>query len=401
MEKAALEIVLSESTPTGTPGQPSSPGQSGADVRSVAEEVGKLRELLDRRFGHGGGSGIADDGLATAAASGLGQLFAEVGSAARRAGFPNVGSVIQQGGKLFGSDPIVQATRTTAADAAGLESVELAGPGAAVGALGAAAGPLALAEGISRLAAGTINTAANSIKAAGEAAQRLAGNDGLGALLGASEHVASGLEEIPIAGRVWAAEIRAVTGTITTFRDTVEAFVQRGRQLAPFSSELTQAGVTAEIRSLMDDIRESQEIGPDIAKLTDAQSRLQHEVRELILPIRKAIVETLVPVVEKMASRLEENRPTLFAIGETVKTTAEAVVSFFALGPQAAKGIMDQLPERMAKAIVAAIKGGDDPAAAIDAAIQDLLKQEGTVFGPVFDPVKAAGQQGLNVPLFG
>jgi hypothetical protein len=119
------------------------------------------------------------------------------------------------------------------------------------------------------------------------------------------------------------------------------------------------------------------------------------------VPLKKSVVEVLVPIVEKMADELKNSRGQIAAIIELVKTIVQATTMFFALGPQAAKGVLDTLPKRLAQAIVGALKGdGDDVEGMIDAAINDLLKQEGAAVGVPDDPVKKAAQQALDIPLF-
>ena len=404
MPDASLNIVLTESggAPVGF-----GPGVVGAvpggvpATDALSAEVAKLRELLDRQRGQTGQALDVGHGPGT---GGIFSWFEELGRLAAQSGMPNIGAAIRQTGKLFGTGrptiPVVQATPSTEQAMAGLpEATQALESPTMAGLLGASAGPLLLAEGISRMQAQAINTASAGIREAGEAARRLAGNDGLGMLLGASEGAAKGLEQIPIVGQVYAAELRAVTGVVTTFRDVVQSFVDRGRALAPYSGELLQAGVTADIRELMADIKEASVLGPDMARLTDAQSRAWNEVREILLPIKKIIVENLADWMERVAKTLEDNRAGALAGFETSRLMLDVLSKFagndFGGGIQAILDLRKNI-EKAIDEILRKQKADEDP---IERQLADLAAQQGVALGGPADPVKIAGQQPLNIPL--
>lgn len=401
MERAELNITLTDTPPSpGTGG--TAPGTGGD---AVLAEMGKIRELLERK-GSGGAFGEAGVAGGSATGGGIGSFFEELGALAQRSGLPALGGVVRQTAKLFGPGkatiPVATTTEATAAEAAGLPEVAAAGGGGAAGMLGAAAGPLMLAEAVSRVVAGAFNTASAAIREVADVAQHLASNDALGGLLGAAEGAAKGLEQIPIVGQVYAAEIRLVTTAISSFRDTVNAFVERGRQLAPYSADLTSAGVTADVREMISDIREANTIGPDLARLTDAQSRAWAEAREIILPIKKMIVENLTEWMELIARKLEENRAGALATIEMTRQLLDILLKFASMDVQGGVQGLKDLPEKIRKAIEDALKPKDELNELFDQQLKDIAAGIGAAAnapGPRFDPIKAAGQQGLGLPL--
>lgn len=91
----------------------------------------------------------------------------------------------------------------------------------------------------------------------------------------------------------------SIVGTVAEkMSDTVAMFVQRGAELSRYSGPLSEARAISQARNIQADIREAQDLGPSLANLTDAQDRASVELRELMLPIKKVIVEWLVDFME-------------------------------------------------------------------------------------------------------
>src|SRR5262249_40365640 len=131
---------------------------------------------------------------------------------------------------------------------------------------------------------------------------QLAGNDGLGVVTTAADAVADTLEQIPIAGQVYAAEIRAATAVVRAYTQTVDAFVKRGQELRGCSGALAGANAQAEVARMRADIREADRTGESLARLTTAQSRLETLLRDLLLPIKQAVTERLAGITEKLTA---------------------------------------------------------------------------------------------------
>ena len=85
-----------------------------------------------------------------------------------------------------------------------------------------------------------------------------------------------------------------------SFAEVVQAFVDRGKELQNYNGELAQAGAMADVRSLMGDIREARELGPELARLTDEQSKLWDELRRDFEPVKRCILEWLVAGVQEV-----------------------------------------------------------------------------------------------------
>ncbi len=201
----------------------------------------------------------------------------------------------------------------SARQAAGL--IAPAGPPAATGAAAPATGgagtaaavgaAVVVAQAVASQIAGAYRSVGESAKAASESLTRLARNDNLDGLTVAVERTGQALGKIPIVGQVLEAQLGAVATVVRSFSDTVEGFVARGRELASYSPELSAAGARAEVTSTMSDLREASELGDGLSRLTDAQTDFNTELRELLLPIKKALIEILVPIVEKATDAVE------------------------------------------------------------------------------------------------
>ena len=136
--------------------------------------------------------------------------------------------------------------------------------------------------------------------------------------------------------------------------DLTQSFTERGKALAEFSPELAGASAGADIRSMMADMRKAQELGPSIARMIDAQSEASDELRELLLPIKKAIVEDLATILKEVNEKIKEYKPILAAISELIATIIDFQIKFHTLQWPAAietlKGVPDRIKAAMKKA---------------------------------------------------
>jgi len=115
--------------------------------------------------------------------------------------------------------------------------------------------------------------------------------------------------------------LKAATAIVGEFYKVVTAFVERGKQLQGYSADLSMANARASITSTLADIREAQELGPALARLTDAKTDFDLALRELLLPIKKAVVEIMVPILQTMTHMVEnvsDQMKLLADIGEIV-----------------------------------------------------------------------------------
>ncbi len=96
-----------------------------------------------------------------------------------------------------------------------------------------------------------------------------------------------------------------------TFSGLVDAFVERGRQISGFSGETASSFATSDVRQMMADIKEAQNLGANFARLNDAQTDLSIMLRDFLLPIKDAIIGRLANVLEKIERWAERNQDTL------------------------------------------------------------------------------------------
>lgn len=235
-------------------------------------------------------------------------------------------SGVSGGGGGGGGGPVAGAA---GAAGEGEGAAAAAGEGAAMAGLGelaAVAGPaaialLALKVGSDRVA-GAYDTMRRHVESAGQQMQRLAGNDYLGMFQASTEQAAQTVEQIPILGKIYASEIRFATAAVRAYTDTVNAFVKRGQELQGLNASLAAANAQADVRRLMSDIHEAERTGESIGRLIDAQSQIESDFREIMLPLKELIAEVLASVTEGVAettSLLKEVKPLLQISADAAK----------------------------------------------------------------------------------
>lgn len=203
--------------------------------------------------------------------------------------------------------------------------------GGALGDLGAAAelGPAAIIpvalDVAGKQLASQFDRIGADAKQLGDVFVSLGQNNNLAGLTKAADMAAEGLGKIPIVGQVLESGIKAVTSTFTAANAVVESFVERGRELAGYSAELAGADARAEVKSLLEDIKEANDLGPDLARMTDLQSELSAELREALLPLKKFAIEVLNKVMELLIEWLPYVRGAFDALIVATEQSAESI----------------------------------------------------------------------------
>lgn len=106
----------------------------------------------------------------------------------------------------------------------------------------------------------------------------------------------------------------------------VESFIQRGKELSVYSGPLSMANSMASVKSTMADIREAREMGPGTARLTTASNDIWIEIRDLLLPLKKVVVENLADIVSGISALIElANKMGLGKVLEAQIKTTEAI----------------------------------------------------------------------------
>jgi hypothetical protein len=207
------------------------------------------------------------------------------------------------------------------------------------------------------------------------------------------------LEKIPIAGQIYGAYLRTAGAIVESFTGVVEGFVQRGEVLSRYSGAVAGARAGADVRSTLGDIREAQLLGADTGRLTTGWSEIQDLIREILLPLKGAVLKRLADVVETGADFLEKIAP-LLEIG------MEAHVKLFDLACGLQLDVLLEWVSRMAttlEKIFGRMPKQDKP---ID---NHLLMEFYSAMDPgqlpglgraAADPQRADMQQRLNAPVF-
>lgn len=206
-----------------------------------------------------------------------------------------------------------------AAGAAGGEAGAAAAGMEAMGGLAAAAGPIGAALVIADIAADQMakgfDSTREKIEHFGKQVGLAAGNDYLGMFKAGLDAVHHPLADIPIVGKVFESQMQAAIAPIKAFTGVVEAFNHRASELAGFSPDIAMAQARGNIQSVMDDFQEAQSLGPALASMMDSENAIQHDLREMLLPIKQFILEHLASFLKLVADGFGELR----AIGEAVK----------------------------------------------------------------------------------
>lgn len=126
-----------------------------------------------------------------------------------------------------------------------------------------------------------------------------------------AEAAGAGLASVAAVAAPVAVAFVAVGASIALTKAAIEKFTQRAHELSGFSADLMQAEVNKSVQSLYDDIKEANTLGPDLARMLDAETSISHEWRQIILPFKKVIVEQLANFLEAVAEWLQSGRAIL------------------------------------------------------------------------------------------
>lgn len=263
-------------------------------------------------------------------------------------------------------------------------------PPAGVAEIAGAANPIgaamAVADQAGKQLAGVFNALGDTAKVLGQGFSQLAANDNLGAVKTMADGAATALGKIPIVGQVAEAAIKAFGTGIKAASDVVDAFVERGKELSQFSAPLAIAGAQADIRSLFADIREAEALGPSLARLTDAQSRLSTDLRDMLLPIKQTLIENLGELLDYFRALIAILKAAGEAVGPAVAVATDPLRKLLAIIGPAVAPIQQHL-----KDIADAAKKDeedDEPLKAIHDALDRMGGgRVGGSWGPKVDPI--------------
>jgi hypothetical protein len=160
------------------------------------------------------------------------------------------------------------------------------------------------------------------------------------------DQAASSLSTIsPIAGGL----VKMFSNLMQASNTLIDSFLARSRQLAPFSPEISMAQAQTEVATVLADIREAQRLGPAMARMINAETELQLEVREMILPLKELVAEAMPALIEVMrgvVTAMEGSRQVAVSSGNVLDQIAQAVIP----GTPSIIGLIQQVRGRLDEA---------------------------------------------------
>lgn len=124
--------------------------------------------------------------------------------------------------------------------------------------------------------------------------------------------------------------VGAFVGVAAAGAKLTEALLHRGEELAKFSAPLSQAVAQRDAKRMQADMREAQALGPDLARLMEASTNLEIELRDQIwVPIKKALIEVLIPIVENLKDLIIGIANGIEIVYQTLKTSLHTMRDLF------------------------------------------------------------------------
>lgn len=213
-----------------------------------------------------------------------------------------------------------------AAGAVQLAGTGMLGQGAAKAAGGNVGAAVQLAGVITDLVDGAIRSigqgARSGVRTAGDIGTSVARNDGLAAFTKGVDGAADVLAKVPIAGTAAAESLRTFTTVLSTAREVIGAFADRGRELRMYSGPIAQAAAQADVKKLLLDMAEANRFSAQYVKMIEAESRVNAAWRRASDPIRVRIMEFLAskvaPWMERIGERVEKVANAMEIVGVMV-----------------------------------------------------------------------------------
>ena len=153
-------------------------------------------------------------------------------------------------------------------------------------------------------ATAAMRLAGDGVRFLGEAAQRVAGNDGIGLLRQGAEGAAQGLEALPIVGKAAAEGLRTMSAAVGAAQDAMNAFAARGRELMNYSPAIAHAAVRQDVTRMMGDMREAERLGDSYAKMLEKQTEVNETLRAGLEPLKRMAMEWLPVILDRILDTL-------------------------------------------------------------------------------------------------
>ena len=164
--------------------------------------------------------------------------------------------------------------------------------------------------------------------------------------------------QTPLLGKAFDILGGTVGKVVRSFNEVVMAFVDRGRELSPYSGQLSASYAISDVRQLLADIHEAQTMEGPISRLNDQQTELSLMLRDLLLPIKKFVADTLGDILQNGVEFLSDIKPILETTRDTVIDGLKFQIELLTLMYEGQKVITD--PFNLRKIIWDAIRGATE-----------------------------------------
>ena len=121
----------------------------------------------------------------------------------------------------------------------------------------------------------------------------------------ATDMAAKGLAMLGPAGMAAGAALSAVKMGAEAVSETIQAFVQRGRELAQYNGRLAGAVANTDVNNIMADIKEADRFGDKMATLIEKQNQLDLTMRELIAPVKEFLLNVLIKILDGILAAIQ------------------------------------------------------------------------------------------------
>lgn len=227
------------------------------------------------------------------------------------------GGIVQKAAGMLGGEGEAAGGAAGGAETLGGLGGAAGAAGGALSSLAAAAGPVGLAleigmQGQALLASG-IAQAGKGIDLVGSQMARFVRDDHMGAMIERMDAVGDAIGQVPLFGDTLKAVNSTIVAVPKAFLQVQREFEGLAQNLSQYSANITQAQAEAEVRKFESDSRESERLGPTLARLVESQSRTEQAMRDISSPLKKALSEmTTIPnelaakLSSSIAAKLEE-----------------------------------------------------------------------------------------------
>jgi hypothetical protein len=241
-----------------------------------------------------------------------------------------------------------------------------------------------------------IKFVAASINALGDAAVKVARNDGIGLLADGLSMASKAVGKIPVLGGMLASGLEVATAGLNTFSKILSAFAERGRELAKYNAQIASAVAIAQVQKIVSDIREANLGAEKYASLIIKEQQLQSRIQEALLPIKMALMQLAEKVMPYMQAAVE-------MISENIQTFS-LKWDVFVAGLNRDWAAMAVAGEKLNNKLKEIAKNTEKDRSDEINFLNTIIKKAqggGLNFGDfAFDPVNPGGDNGIRIPLF-